>query len=636
MQTHYSPFLVLISFAVAIFASYVTLDLVGSITQAKGCAKKLWLCGGALAMGLGIWSMHFIGMLAFSMPGMEMAYDIPLMALSIAIAIFASATALYIVSRPIVSWFSLIAGGFLFASTIAGMHYVGMFSMRMDAVTEWDTTLVILSIVIALMSSFAALFVSLRLRTLESHVRLQLLASLLMGLGIAGMHYTGMEAATFHHMHMAAVETDSLLVSSGLTTLVFTGTILILLLALAGTILNRAFASRKQKLDESARMYKEAEAANITKTRFLANMSHEIRTPISAIMGFAELAQDDDLSAADRKEYLKIIFRSARSLSQLVDEILDLSKIEMGHLKIETAGVDLKSFIDDILSLLQIKADEKGLLLKYSSETGPISSISTDAYRLRQIMVNVIGNAIKFTDRGQVAITQKFLEINGKRFIGFEVNDTGIGISEVAQQKLFTAFTQADNSMTRKFGGTGLGLDISRRLARALNGDLTLQSSVSGKGSQFLITIPLITNINKVTLNAPMLDTQITKSKQELENISVLLVEDVIDNQILIKRFLEKNGAVVEVANNGREAVEKAFARNFDIILMDIQMPIMDGHEATRTLRSKGYDKPIVALTAHAMAEEKENCLKSGCNDYLTKPINFSRLISVVAKYANH
>jgi len=633
METIYHPQLVLLSILVAILASYVALDLSASVTQAIGKAKAVWLVGGALAMGFGIWSMHFIGMLAFEMPGMSMAYDVPLLILSVLIAFAASVVALYVTSRPKVRNASFAIGGVAMAAAISGMHYTGMYSMRMAARIEWNTTLVLLSILIALVASFAALWIAIQLRGDRKSIWPQFFASILMGFAISGMHYTGMEAATFVHIDALPFDNSNILVTEGLGVAVIGTTLLIMAVALAGSVMDRALARRTRKAEESVLLYQEAEAANITKTRFLANMSHEIRTPLGAILGFTELLMEENLPQQERKEYLGIIYRSARSLSQLIDDVLDLSKVEMGRLEVEKTSFVLKNVINDVIALLRIKAQEKSLSLRLFTESSVPETLISDSNRIRQILVNIIGNAIKFTEKGEVRVTQKILHQNNQQFLAFEVTDTGIGLSENQQSKLFKAFSQADSSTTRRYGGTGLGLEISRRLARALGGDLVLKNSAPQHGSTFLLTIPLGPS-EQIAVQVQSEQPEMG-SKYQLSGMKILIVEDMPDNQILVSRLLEKRGAQVQFADHGSEAIEKAQSLEFDAILMDIQMPVMDGYEATRRLRANGFTKPIIALTAYAMKEDRETCLKVGCTGYLTKPVQVGALVSKLLELSN-
>lgn len=375
----------------------------------------------------------------------------------------------------------------------------------------------------------------------------------------------------------------------------------------------------KKLQDDLSKAKNQAEIANIAKSRFLANMSHEIRTPLTAILGFANLLKDTKLRSTTRGEYLDIICRSGNSLSQLIDDILDLSKIEMGYFEIENTEFSLANLIHESISLLQIKAQQKGITLTMDQTLTVPKHIFSDSKRLRQILINMVGNAVKFTEKGSVHVNVDYVnEKDGKGFLTIKVRDSGLGLTGEQKDRLFKPFSQADNTMARKYGGTGLGLELSRRMSRALGGDVELLDSVIGEGSTFLIKIKTSPVQQKVA-HAP---TASSTTPSDLTGIRVLLVDDSIDNQLLIKFLLQKCGAQVDVANNGEAGVEKALKQNFDIVLMDIQMPLLDGYQATEQLRHSGFNKPIIALTAHAMTEDRDRCMAAGCTYYLTKPLN--------------
>jgi signal transduction histidine kinase/DNA-binding response OmpR family regulator len=391
---------------------------------------------------------------------------------------------------------------------------------------------------------------------------------------------------------------------------------------------------------EVERLARAAEAANITKSQFLANMSHEIRTPLGVILGFAELALDPGQSADDQRNYLLGIKRNGTQLLEILGDILDLSKIEANKMEIERVTFSLDGLLDDVEGLLGLRAREKGIGLRFEKDASLPAFIRTDPTRLRQIFVNLVGNAIKFTERGEVSIACQALPRGpdgGAWTLEFVVKDTGIGISPEQRNKLFQPFVQADSSMTRRFGGTGLGLLLSQQLARALDGDLELSGSELGKGSSFRFTIvaeavePAQGPSSRAPVTpAPPLAIPIADDRAPLAGMKILLVEDSEDNQTLVSRYLKGAGAVVELADNGLDAVEAAIDGDHDVILMDIQMPILDGHEATARLRQAGYTRPIVALTAHAMRDERERALKGGFDEYLTKPLQRAALIKTL------
>ncbi len=911
MEVTYNPLTVVLSVLVAILASYAALNLAHTVTQAKDKAQVIWLACGSSAMGIGIWSMHFVGMLAFEMPGMEMAYDIPLMALSVIVAILGSTLALYVVSRPIVHSNSLFLSGLAMAAAICGMHYIGMYSMRMSARIEWNIPLVLLSILIAIVASFSAFSISIRLRHRPDRFWTLVLASTVMGFAIAGMHYTGMIAATFIHDEALQIHKSNLLVTSGLVMATISTTLLILGIALSGSFMQRLLAIRQKRneedliineekfriqvsavkdyaifiLDPQGRIttwntgaekitgysekeiigkhvsifytnediqrhttdielklaqenghfegevirlkrngakywahividplynkegkltgfskvtrdvtqlketeqrtrsineelekrvqertlalqareaqlrtitnavpiliaqvdenekflfandsfcswfqtiqsairnltfkdilgeeqyrankvhidkaligniatyernsqsgdrqailnitfvpefddnnrikgfivvaadvtkYKEietqlknakeeAEVANETKSAFLANMSHEIRTPLGAVIGFSELLLEDTMSASEKQNAHEVIKRNGQLLSTIINDILDLSKVEAGKLEIERVDVQLQELLNEIIALLNLEAGGKGIKLTVTMEGTVPNVLKTDPTRLRQILFNVVGNAIKFTEKGSVSLIVK-LDSSDISKLQFIVKDTGTGIGPDQAARLFSPFTQADVTTTRRFGGTGLGLVLSRKLAQALGGNVILEESHLGRGSTFVIRIDhgqpkenLSKNLNAAqATNSKLMDPPSYSNATVLSGLKVLIVDDSPDNLGLIRRILNLAGAKVETANNGREGVNKALAGDFNVVLMDLQMPEMDGFETTKELRNSGFNSPIIALTAHAMKEDRKRTLDAGFTDHLTKPIDRMILIHTLSAY---
>lgn len=379
-----------------------------------------------------------------------------------------------------------------------------------------------------------------------------------------------------------------------------------------------------------------AEASNKAKSEFLANMSHEIRTPLTGILGFTEvlLAGGDDGDMAKRIEYLTTIQASGKHLLTVINDILDLSKIESGRVEFEHEACRPDQLVEEVLRVLQVKADEKSLSLSARWETQVPKLIYTDAPRVRQALINLIGNSIKFTAQGSVEIVGRLTHAYGRPQLEFDVIDTGIGIVEEQLTKIFDPFVQADSSVTRRFGGTGLGLAITRKIARGLGGDLTAISEI-GDGSTFTLRLDTgdISGVPLVTpLDAAKLTVRVERPKESKISASfnVLLVEDGDTNRKLIKLLLERAGARVTTAINGAIGVELALKETFDVILMDMQMPIMDGYTAARRLREFGMTRPIIALTAHTMTGDREKCLEAGCTDYLTKPINAEQMFSTI------
>jgi signal transduction histidine kinase/CheY-like chemotaxis protein/HPt (histidine-containing phosphotransfer) domain-containing protein len=380
-----------------------------------------------------------------------------------------------------------------------------------------------------------------------------------------------------------------------------------------------------------------ADAANRAKSEFLANMSHEIRTPMTAIIGYADLLLDPNQCVSERLNHVNVVRRNAEYLLAIVNDILDLSKIEAGQLVCESIAMSPCQIISEVASMMRVRAIERKIELQVRID-GPIpKTIHSDPTRLRQILINLVGNAIKFTESGWVRVTATMESPSRLRF---DVIDTGIGLSAEGISRLFQPFSQADTTTTRRFGGTGLGLVISKRLATKLGGDLTVESQ-EGRGSCFTLTVDpgAIGNVEMVSdYTEIMRDPSESTAWLAPLRGRILLAEDGADNRQLLALYLVKAGADVTFAENGQIAVEKATraledGRPFDLILMDMRMPELDGYSATAKLRGRGYDRPIIALTAHAMAGDRDKCLQSGCTDYLTKPVRKAGLLEIVQRY---
>ncbi len=389
--------------------------------------------------------------------------------------------------------------------------------------------------------------------------------------------------------------------------------------------------SDKKKAQEELELAKrEAERANAAKSAFLANMSHEIRTPLAAILGFTELMKET-ITSSERMRFADIIIRSGHSLTRLIDDILDISKVEAGRLELENIDFEIEPVIEEILGLFHEIARAKNVKLTMSIDERTPHIVNSDPVRVRQILLNLIGNAIKFTSKGEVELSVRPLDNNHKTpQLEFQIRDSGVGMSMDQAARLFEPFTQADNSTTRKFGGTGLGLALSRKLANALGGDVRVSACAPSVGCTFVATISTGDTAEKKShcnlLEVPQIPAA--------EKIRVLLVEDSEDNRFLVAHALRKAGVEVDFAENGAEGVLKASAADYDVVLMDMQMPIMDGYEATKALRDKGYDKPIVAITAMGMVEESRRVRKLGCDAHVPKPIDYSLLVRTIRDFA--
>jgi signal transduction histidine kinase/BarA-like signal transduction histidine kinase len=398
----------------------------------------------------------------------------------------------------------------------------------------------------------------------------------------------------------------------------------------------------QSQVQELEQLRVEANAANLAKSQFLANMSHEIRTPLAAVMGFAELIANGVASEEERKECAAAVKRNSHLLMRLIDDILDLSKIEANKLELERTIFDLGDLLRDVESTMSFRARENGVTLKFTLPIEQNSYYAADSVRIKQALLNIIGNAIKFSPQGgNVTVTagikaeDSSKEDHVERLV-IAVTDEGIGLTRDQSERLFKPFTQADTSTKRRFGGSGLGLTISREIARATGGDVRLISSESGKGScfevEFLIERSTIPKNSKTLILNNEFEFQ-TDNKNSLKGRQILAVDDSPDNLALISLFLKDSGAEITFAENGFKAIAEAAKKNFDLILMDVQMPGMDGHEATSQIRSLNFKNPIIALTAHALRSEHDKCKESGCDSVLTKPISRTKLMKELKTY---
>jgi signal transduction histidine kinase len=597
-------------------------------------------------MGGGIWSMHFVGMLAFSLP-CGVRYDPLQTILSMIPGMLASGVALSVISRPKTSLRRLSLGALLMGAGIGAMHYWGMAAMRPDALLRYDPMMVGVSVLAAVGLAYASLGVRARLMPTRMKGFVSTLAAAsIMGCAVAGMHYTAMQASIFYPLAGPQLvghglpQTMLALTVAGIGVLLAVGTLAAAFAGEQREVANRLMAElvqRKLLEKDLIKAREQAEAANMAKSQFLAVMSHEIRTPLNGVLGMAQAMALNPLTE-QQKERLEVIQKSGATLLSVLNDLLDLSKIEAGHLELEQAPFNIQSVAAGAYSTFTTIANASGVSFSMTIEPEAEGQWLGDSVRVRQILYNLISNALKFTSEGRVHVRVDARPTPASKALLITVADTGIGIAPEVLPNLFEKFVQADSTMTRRFGGTGLGLTICRQIAEMMGGTIEVESKL-GEGSTFRVFLPLPWVGPTVTLLAPPTVSDSEHSVDAgLEGMRVLAAEDNATNQLVLKTLLHSLGLVPTLVDNGALAVEACMREAFDIVLMDIQMPQMDGVSATREIRRREAEAgvaptPIVALSANAMKHQVAEYLAAGMDAHLAKPIEIDKLYATLLAF---
>jgi diguanylate cyclase len=648
----YETPLVLVSILVAIVASYSALSLAGRVTEAAGRSRFAWTLGGAIAMGSGIWAMHFVGMLAFRLP-VPIAFDIPITLASLVLAIGASGLALWQVSRANLGPVRLGTSAVIMGAGINAMHYTGMAAMRMQPGIVYDPLLFALSVLIAIVASALALWIAFRLRRSTPDVVLPRVgAAVVMGFAIVGMHYTGMAAANFpaDSVCMAAREGVQ---RDGLASLIVLATFCVLGLALIASVfdarleanarilaMSQATAAERQQLLERERIARDqAERLSALKDEFLATLSHELRTPLNAMLGWAGMLQRGVKDEATFKRGLETIERNARAQGQLIDDLLDMSRIIAGTVRLDVQTVDPARIVEAAVGTVHPAAAAKTITLRtdLGRDGGALPlEVRADPGRMQQVLWNLLANAVKFTPSG--GSVQVLLGRDGFDAV-IRVIDSGIGIAPDFLPYVFDRFRQQDASISRQHGGLGLGLSIAKQLVELHGGTIAVDSAGPHTGTTFTVRLPLTHEpaiaaaVAGVRAPVPAAQGELAELV-DLTGVRVLVIDDAPDTLDVLEQILAYSGAATTTAAGAGAALALLEHEVPDVIVSDVGMPDVDGFELMRRIRRRATTAgvPAIALTAFTRQDDRVKALQAGFTDYLAKPVEPAALANAIRR----
>ncbi len=608
MQPTYSPWLVFISIVVASLASYTALDLASRISASRGAAARAWLVGGAISMGTGIWSMHFIGMLAVRLP-VSLGYEWGHTIASLAIAICSSLFALFIVNSAFLTWRRLAVSGTIMGLGIASMHYVGMTALDMAPPIRYDLPLVAISIAIAIVASSAALWAAHELRTDSRWSRYGRIGSaLVMGLAIYGMHYTGMAAANFvpGSICLSSALVDTPLLAGSVTAF----TLFMLCTTLLVSIIDARMTARTAELAS-------AHEANRAKDQFLAMLGHELRNPLAAIANANQLLE----TAARGDETLAfahgVISRQTRQLRRLIDDLLDVSRVMSGKVALSLEPLDLNESARHALAALRAAGRGEKHAIRHD---GSPAHVLGDRTRIEQVITNLLVNAVNYTPAGGRIHVR--VEESGNQVV-LTVTDTGCGIAPEALPQVFDLFYQSGQETHRSTGGLGIGLTLVKRLVDIHGGDVRVDSGGIGRGTRVTVRLPAI---HARVPRASALPSERARAARD-----IVIVEDEADVREALKIVLESAGHRVEVVGNGPGGLEKIRHRRPEIAILDIGLPGMSGYEIAHRLREEGLRVFLIALTGYGSGEDRERAFSAGFDAHLAKPADMTELNGLIA-----